>query len=86
MSAGASQVSSVLAFAVCMDWKTSVSEAIIYVMVIGLSVDYVIHLGCEPREPHGRALGASAGRRCLPGVSRREPRGRVAVGCSSCFR
>ncbi|CAJ1386354.1 unnamed protein product [Effrenium voratum] len=38
-------VSSVLAFAVCMDWKTSVSEAIIYVMVIGLSVDYVIHLG-----------------------------------------
>lgn len=45
MSAGASQVSSVLAFAVCMDWKTSVSEAIIYVMVIGLSVDYVIHLG-----------------------------------------
>ncbi|CAE7042294.1 disp1 [Symbiodinium natans] len=38
-------VSSVLAFAVCMNWKTSVSEAIIYVMVIGLSVDYVIHLG-----------------------------------------
>lgn len=38
-------VSSVLAFAVCMGWKTSVSEAVIYVMVIGLSVDYVIHLG-----------------------------------------
>ena len=28
-----------------MGWKTSVSEAVIYVMVIGLSVDYVIHLG-----------------------------------------
>ena len=40
-----SKVSSVLAFAVCMGWKTSVSEAVIYVMVIGLSVDYVIHLG-----------------------------------------
>ena len=38
-------VSSVLAFAVCMGWKTNVSEAVIYVMVIGLSVDYVIHLG-----------------------------------------
>eukprot|EP00933_Yihiella_yeosuensis_P033036 TRINITY_DN26744_c0_g1_i1.p1 TRINITY_DN26744_c0_g1~~TRINITY_DN26744_c0_g1_i1.p1 ORF type:complete len:651 (+),score=92.90 TRINITY_DN26744_c0_g1_i1:1-1953(+) len=37
-------VASVLAFAVFMDWKTSVIEAIIYVMVIGLSVDYVIHL------------------------------------------
>lgn len=36
-------VSSVLAFAVCMGWKTSVSEAVIHVM--GLSVDYVIHLG-----------------------------------------
>ena len=38
-------VSSVLAFSVCMGWKTSVGEAVIYVMVIGLSVDYVIHLG-----------------------------------------
>ena len=34
-----------LAFSVCMGWKTSVGEAVIYVMVIGLSVDYVIHLG-----------------------------------------
>ena len=79
-----SEVSSVLAFAVCMDWKTSVSEAIIYVMVIGLSVDYVIHLGHEPvlsaaAHTPARCRECPARRRRLPGVSRREPRG--ATNC-----
>lgn len=42
-----------------MGWKTSVSEAVIYVMVIGLSVDYVIHLGVGPvtTDPSVRSSG-----------------------------
>jgi len=37
-------VCSVVAFAVWQGWKLGVVEAIIFVMVVGMSVDYVIHL------------------------------------------
>jgi len=40
----ASIVSSVMAFAYWMGWKLGVLEAVIFVMVIGMSVDYVVHL------------------------------------------
>merc|ERR1711988_2085536 len=37
-------VSSVMAFMFCLGWKLGVIEALVLVMVIGLSVDYVVHL------------------------------------------
>merc|ERR1712118_107816 len=37
-------VSSVMAFMFCLGWKLGVLEALVLVMVIGLSVDYVVHL------------------------------------------
>jgi len=37
-------VSSVMAFMFCLGWKLGVLEALVLVMVIGLSVDYVVHM------------------------------------------
>merc|ERR1712118_104913 len=37
-------VSSVMALMFCLGWKLGVLEALVLVMVIGLSVDYVVHL------------------------------------------
>jgi hypothetical protein len=39
-----SVVSSVMAFMFCLGWKLGVLEALVLVMVIGLSVDYVVHM------------------------------------------
>eukprot|EP00494_Astrolonche_serrata_P024814 UN25074 len=35
----------ILGFTVIMGWKLGILESIIYVMVVGMSVDYVVHLG-----------------------------------------
>merc|ERR1719324_674198 len=37
-------VVSVVAFMFCVGWKLGVLEALVLVMVIGLSVDYVVHM------------------------------------------
>merc|ERR1711988_187978 len=37
-------VSSVMAFMFCLGWRLGVLEALVLVMVIGLSVDYVVHM------------------------------------------
>eukprot|EP00494_Astrolonche_serrata_P020999 UN21231 len=35
----------IMGFTVMMGWKLGILESIIYVMVVGMSVDYVVHLG-----------------------------------------
>ena len=48
------------AFIFWMGWKLGVLEAVVLVMVIGLSIDYTVHLSdayleCDARDRHGRA-------------------------------
>merc|ERR1719204_2164550 len=35
----------IIGFCVFLDWKIGILESIIFVMVVGMSVDYVVHLG-----------------------------------------
>ena len=35
----------IMGFTVLVGWKLGILESIIYVMVVGMSVDYVVHLG-----------------------------------------
>merc|ERR1719204_2805303 len=35
----------IIGFTVMLGWKLGILESIIYVMVVGMSVDYVVHLG-----------------------------------------
>jgi len=54
----------VMGFTVMMGYRLSVVEAIIYIMVVGMSVDYVVHLA-EAYLHSGEALRAHAARRML---------------------
>merc|ERR1719233_900368 len=54
----------VMGFTVMLGYRLSVVEAIIYIMVVGMSVDYVVHIA-EAYLPSGEALRVHAARRML---------------------
>jgi len=54
----------VMGFTVMLGYKLSVVEAVIYIMVVGMSVDYVVHLS-EAYLHSGEALRVHAARRML---------------------
>merc|ERR1711972_684736 len=54
----------VMGFTVANDWKLGVIEAVIYVMVVGMSVDYVVHLS-EAYLASGKELRVDRTRRML---------------------
>merc|ERR1712083_1295553 len=65
----------VIGFTVANGWKLGVIEAVIYVMVVGMSVDYVVHLseaylasGKEKREDRTRRMLGIVGSAVLSGA------------------
>ena len=48
-------VVAVIGFTVAQGWKLGVIEAVIYVMVVGMAVDYVVHLSEAYLESHERS-------------------------------
>lgn len=65
----------VVGFTVANGWKLGVIEAVIYVMVVGMSVDYVVHLseaylasGKEKREDRTRRMLGIVGSAVLSGA------------------